>query len=171
MPEYFVTTHAENEKTRVLVIKADYFVINDQTYDFHNSSTIEKPKALVASVPIRNVFAVTEIDQAYQGDFLSNLNHEDDDSQNLLESEEFFDEVYDIVTLWHEPDDEEPLAKVEERLWYGHPQWGVVAEGRFIPFFLDQYYAKEQAENYVSGAWRQYTSEPVEECPLAETIQ
>ncbi len=115
--------------SRTLVIEADEFRINPAalTYDFYKSNPVAKKAAiLVASVPQRDVFAVLN-DEFYQNDYfytpqnfedLEDLEDEDDDEddhddtcldcrlEEFVNSDAFFDEVYNIIDFYLSPTNE-----------------------------------------------------------------
>jgi hypothetical protein len=161
MPEYYVTTHHDpsTETARVQVIKADRYEQADSgDYHFYIADPTGAPgnkKILVSSVSNRGIFSIIESEQAYQGDFLANLGDEDetDDvcidcrNQELLESDEFVDAVWDIVHAFLAPDYPEPLTlfyaknTTDSKAFYGKGSWGFwykneAGENRFVPFGL-----------------------------------
>ena len=118
MPNYYVLTHSEGDKSRTLVITADFFEKDGDAYNFYvggSPNSMARGGVLVASVPIRRVFAITETEKAFQADWIDNLAVNDEPSdvcigceyKDLLESEAFWDRVWDVVEAYHEPDDDE----------------------------------------------------------------
>ena len=175
--------------SRSLVIEADKFETSPDfgTFDFY------REHLLVASVPSRDVLAVVEED-AYQGDYLFDLETEPDDSDDVcldcrfkefLESEEFFNEVYEIVEAYHSPDDyedvpdplPEPLTIYKAvapvypngawGFWYNDDTKGDV----FVPFGMNRAYAETGLDQHTKGT-RDWRVTPLDKTTaIPETIQ
>jgi hypothetical protein len=132
MPEYIVKTF----KNRNLVIEADHFeATNGALYSFF------KEGILVASVPVHAVFAVVE-EVAFREDFYSVDDLDEDDTDDVckdcrfsefLDSEEFFNTVYDAVEVILS--DDEPKLVIEK--WVnkgGDVQYGFQTPEGFVNF-------------------------------------
>jgi len=175
--------------SRSLVIEADKFETSPDfgTFDFY------REHLLVASVPSRDVLAVVEED-AYQGDYLFDLETEPDDSDDVcldcrfkefLESEEFFNEVYEIVEAYHGPDDygdvpdplPEPLTIYKAitpdypngawGFWYNDDTKGDV----FVPFGISRTYAETGLVAHIKGTRWPVTTPLDKTTAIPETIQ
>lgn len=115
MATYYVKTRAEfigstledlGYQSRTIIVEADKFVVNEQTghYDFHKYGEVSKKAPyLVASVNARDVLGVFE-EEAFQADYIAGY------SENEPDEDEFFDRVWDIVSLWHDPDPEDLIC-------------------------------------------------------------
>ena len=101
----FTSPSEEGPVSRTLIIEADYYDhINQNDYAFYRKNPVDKKaKILVASVPQRDVFAILE-EEAYQEDYIAGYSEDEPDE------DEFFDRVWDIVSLWHEPDPEDHIC-------------------------------------------------------------
>ena len=180
MPTYVVKTI----NNRNLVIEADSFFRNrDNVYMFddENGDT-------VAEVPRENIFAVVETD-AEQEDFYfvddaNDPGPEDETLEcgapvSLLDNipllaefldcplvQEALDEAGRCVCLCDNDPDfvPEETNKLDHRIYYGNPEWGITFKGIFYPFGT-----KEAAENSLSCNMEDgYEGRPVSEFALVE---
>ncbi len=165
MPEYLVTTH----DNRNLIVESDYFEHNNSdSYDFFTKEVIGKTRVLVASINAHSVLGVVEYEEAFKADFY-------DDGPNLLESEDFFNAVYDIVDSYHEPDGPEPLT-VFQGQYKGSKSWGFwffddKREVRVFVPFEDRDRAEHGLQRHKDGE-RNWGTWPLSETtPVEETIQ
>jgi hypothetical protein len=118
MPEYTVKTVND----RNLVIEADSYALNYNQTAFEFSKD-DKVIASVLNNP--NVFAIVETDSVLSDHYsVYDWNVEDekeelDDvctncrNQELFDSEEFWDAVWEVVEAWHEPDEPETTPAEE----------------------------------------------------------
>jgi hypothetical protein len=148
MPEYYVTSNTftphsnlsvggvARVKARVLIIKADWYEqANSGDYHFFEGDKVKRN--LVASVPDRDVFSIVETKEAYQGDFITDLTDDENPDEDicldcqyhdLLESEAFWDKVWDIVDSWHEPDEPETAEPRPELASGASPTTSIISE-------------------------------------------
>lgn len=159
-------------------IKAERYYSTGDVYDFYNG--VDEKRTLVASVNVHSTLAVFEED-AFEG-----IIDDEDDSddtcldcrfQEFLESENFFSEVFDIITAWHEPDEPEPETVYQANTPISEGSWGFwyhdEKEGDlFVPFGrLRSAEAEAGLVKHKEGKRDWFTHPLSETTPVPETIQ
>jgi hypothetical protein len=171
---------------RNLVIEADSYALDypKNAYDF-----IKNGKK-VASVPLGGFFAIV-LDDSVKSDhyYIYDWNEEDEKEADvcndcrtaeLLESEPFWDAVWEVVDAYHAPDDPEPnspdgpapetpyqITSGIWGFWYHDAAKGDV----FVPYGNTKEDVQEGLERHRSGYRGWYTDQLNKTTPVSETIQ
>ena len=183
MSEFTIKTN----QNRNLVIEADKYTRTKEAVEFY------KDGGSVATVFPFDLLAIVK-DGAEAADYYASDRELDDSFIDptatqcpveegcldcLLGSEEFFNAVYDIVDVYHEPDSEDPtpavppvptspvVPKVETRKHNGRTLYGfVVPEDRFVHFSSPES-ARMGSHQYAYGT-RGWSTFPLSETELVE---